>query len=95
MYILSWIIWAIAMITLLIQIPLFFHRDAGVSRLAKRFAFLIAVGLTITLFTNLSKFHLIWWVPVVYTCNLFTFAAGINRNAAKFFVNFKEGQNKK
>jgi len=92
MHILSWVIWAIAMVILLIQIPLFFHRDPGVGRLAKRFGFLIAVGLVVTLFTSLSKFHLIWWVPVAYACNLLTFSAGVNRNAAKFITNLKKEQ---
>ena len=56
MHILSWVIWAIAMVILLIQIPLFFHRDPGVGRLAKRFGFLIAVGLVVKVwYCNIDK----------------------------------------
>jgi len=90
MYILSWVVWVIALLVLFIHIPLFFHRDPGVGRLAKRFSLLIVIGLLITVLTDLSKFHLIWWLPFVYVFNLFTFKAGVYRRAAKFMENLKK-----
>lgn len=94
MNILGWIVWAVAMFVFIVHIFLFSHSDPGVSRLAKRFSFLIAIGLAITAFTKLSKSHLIWWIPVVYIFNLLAFSAGVHRGAEKFIEKLKEEKNK-
>ncbi len=89
MNILGWVVWAVAMFIFIVHIFLFFHSDPGVSRLAKRFSFLIAIGLAITAFTKLSKFHLIWWIPVAYLFNLWAFSARVQRDAKKFIEKLK------
>jgi len=91
--ILEWIIWGVALIIFIIHIFLFFHSDPGVSRLAKRYSFLIAIGLIVTAFTKFSKFHLIWWAPVAYVFNLLTLSAGVRRGAKKFIKDLKEDKN--
>jgi hypothetical protein len=94
MNILEWVVWIIAAFVFIIHIFLFFNSDPGVSRLAKRFSLLIAIGLAITVFTKLSKFHLIWWLPLAYFINLVTFSAGVHRDAHKFIENLKKEKNK-
>jgi uncharacterized membrane protein YdfJ with MMPL/SSD domain len=49
-----------------------------------KFAFLIAIGLAVTVFTNISKLHLLWWVPLGLFINLVLLAADINRKTAEF-----------
>jgi hypothetical protein len=84
MNIIGWIVWGIALLILIVQVALFFHHDPGVGRLAKRWAFLIALGLAITALTDFSKLHLLWWVPFSLFLNLFFLTAGVNRKVAKF-----------
>ena len=84
MNIIEWIAWGFAFMILICQCALFSHRDPGVGRLSKRFAFLISIGLIFTLVTRYSKLHMIWWVPLAYNLNVFFFAASVNRGIAKF-----------
>lgn len=84
MYFISWFVWGVALAIFIAQLVFIFHRDPGLRRLAKMFAFLIAIGLAVTAFTNLSKLHLLWWVPLGFFINLFFLAADINRKTAKF-----------
>ncbi|MHC4546615.1 MAG: hypothetical protein ACYTDW_12910 [Planctomycetota bacterium] len=79
-----WFVWGVALAIFIAQLVFIFHRDRGLRRLAMRFAFLIAIGLAFTAFTNFSKLHLLWWVPLAFFLNIFFFAADINRKTAKF-----------
>ena len=84
MYFIRWFVWGVALAIFIAQLIFIFHRDRALRRLAKRFAFLIAIGLAATAFTNLSKLHLLWWVPLAFFINFVFLAADINRQAYKF-----------
>ncbi|MHC4110136.1 MAG: hypothetical protein ACYSUY_03625 [Planctomycetota bacterium] len=84
MHFIRWFVWGVALAIFIAQLIFIFHRDRALRRLAMRFAFLIAIGLVVTAFTNFSKLHLLWWVPLVFFINIFFFAADINRKTAKF-----------
>lgn len=84
MHFIRWFVWGVALAIFIAQLVFIFHRDPGLRRLAKRFAFLIAIGLAVTALTNISKLHLLWWVPLGFVINLFFLAADINREAYKF-----------
>jgi hypothetical protein len=77
-------VWGAALAIFISQLVFIFHRDPGFRRLAMRFAFLIAIGLAVTALTNISKFHLLWWVPLAFFINLVFLAADINRKTAKY-----------
>jgi hypothetical protein len=66
MNIIEWIVWGIGVLVLIIFIPMYFHREPLIGRMFKIFATLIIIGLVITLFTQLSKFHLLWWIPLSF-----------------------------
>ncbi len=84
MYFIRWIVWGAGLAIFISQLVFIFHRDPAKRRLAMKFAFLIAIGLAVTVFTNISKLHLLWWVPLVFIINLVILAADINRKTAKF-----------
>lgn len=96
MIIIGWVVWGVALVILIVQVALFYHRDPGVARLAKRFAFLIIIGLAITVFINLSKLHLLWWLPVCYIFNMLFFGAALrvaaNRAIGKQLEQGQQGQ---
>ena len=79
-----WFVWAAALAIFISQFIFIFRRDPGMRRLAMRFAFLIAIGLAVTALTNISKLHLLWWVPLALFINLVFLAADINRKTAEF-----------
>ena len=91
--ILEWVIWGVALFIFIIHIFHFFHSDSAVRLLAKRYNFLLAIGLIITAFTKFSKFHLIWWAPAAFFLNLFTYKAGVQRGAEKFMEELKKNKN--
>lgn len=71
MTIIEWIIWAIACVFLL----LFFlaalsQHDPVIRSLHMRYCLLLAPGLLVTVMTPISKFHLLWWVPVSFFLNM-------------------------
>ncbi len=69
MIIAGWIVWGIGLFYCII----FFlkrHQDGGVVMLTRRYAVLLAIGLTVTLFADVSKLHLLWWGPLAYPLNL-------------------------
>lgn len=84
MYFIRWFVWGAALAIFISQLVFIFHRDPRFRRLAMRFAFLIAIGLAVTALTNISKLHLLWWVPLVFFINLVFLAADINRKTANF-----------
>ncbi len=83
MNIAGWIVWALACLVLLTHLPLVFHRDGGVGRMAGRFAFLVLVGLIITTLGGYSKLHLLWYVPAAYCLNFAFESWRMNRVLAK------------
>lgn len=68
----GWIVWSISLVVSLV-FALAQPRDIAVRSLLRRFSFLIAIGLTATLLLNISKLHLLWWIPVCYPLNLLLF----------------------
>lgn len=65
--ILSWLVWGFALIFTIAQWQLKFgHADGGVRLIAGRNAMVLSVALLICLFPGVSKFHLIWAVPIFY-----------------------------
>ena len=84
MYFIRWCVWGAALAIFISQLVFIFHRDPGKRRLAMKFAFLIAIGLAVTVFTNISKLHLLWWVPLALFINLVFLVADINRKTAEF-----------
>ena len=95
MYFIRWFVWGVALAIFIAQLVFIFHSDPGSRRLAKRFAFLIAIGLAVTALTNISKLHLLWWVPLGFFINLVFFAADINRETAKFAERIMKENNEK
>ncbi len=83
MEIVGWVVWGLTCLILITQLPLSFHRDPGVGRLATRFSLFILVGLIATAFINVSKLHLIWWLPFTYFLNFILFEWSVNRKVAK------------
>lgn len=74
----GWVVWGVGLLYCIVffLIP---HQDRGVTMLQRRFAVLLAIGLIVTLFANVSKLHLLWWAPLAYSLNvlLFTVATEI------------------
>ena len=66
MNIIEWIVWGIGVLVLIFFFPMYLHREPLIGRLFKVFAILIVVGLIVTAFTQLSKFHLLWWIPASF-----------------------------
>ena len=70
MVIFGWIVWGIACVFLLSFIlAALYQRDLGLRAHHWRHCLLLALGLTITIVTHISKLHLIWWVPVTFGIN--------------------------
>jgi hypothetical protein len=66
MNIIEWIVWGIAVLVLLFFVPFYFHPRVLLGRQFKIFALLILIGLVLTVCTQLSKLHLLWWIPLSY-----------------------------
>ncbi len=62
--ILAWVVWGTCAFILLCQIPIMFDRDPGKRLMAGSFAVIGSLGLAATLFYGVSKFHMLWWLPV-------------------------------
>jgi len=73
MAVVGWITWCIACIIALAQIPLMREDAKGVRILAIRFLVLLLTGISITLLTSISKLHLVWWTPLSYLMNVYSF----------------------
>ena len=71
MVIIEWVIWAIACIFLLsFFVAAFSQRDPGIRSHHMRYCLLLVPGLLVTVITPISKFHLLWWVPVTFFLNM-------------------------
>ncbi len=70
MIVFEWIVWGVAcLIFLSFVLAAFSSRDSGLRAHHVRHSLLIAVGLVITFITQMSKLHLLWWVPVTFILN--------------------------
>lgn len=56
---------------LLVAFGLFQSKKTIHKKLAIRIASLLLVGLLLTLLTNLSKLHLLWWIPISFFVPIF------------------------
>jgi CheY-like chemotaxis protein len=90
MNIIEWIVWGIGILILIIHIPLYLHRDPLIARLFRIFAALIIVGLLATVFTEHSKLHLLWWIPVAFILHKVIFYTDLQWK----FNRLLEGQSK-
>lgn len=71
MAIIEWVIWAIACVFLLsFFLAALYQHDPGIRSHHMRYCLLLAPGLLVTVITPISKFHLLWWVPVTFFLNL-------------------------
>ena len=71
MVVAEWIVWVISCIVLLsFFLAALTQRDFGIRSHHMRHCLLLAPGLLITIITPISKFHLLWWVPVTFFLNL-------------------------
>ncbi|MDQ7816409.1 MAG: hypothetical protein RDU14_05240 [Melioribacteraceae bacterium] len=75
----GWLIWMVALFVLIAEMLIFSHPEKAIGNLAKRFSFFILIGLVLTAFTDISKFHIIWWIPFSYYINYFYFWASFKR----------------
>src|SRR5688572_11164743 len=67
----EWIVWALGCFVLLTQfIVSISSREPFTRRMIGQYCVLAAAGLAATALTGLSKFHLLWWLPVTYFLNL-------------------------
>lgn len=66
MLVVSWIIWGLTCLALL----MFFFNTFDDRRIVKIASIIICIGiffaLVVTTFLNISKFHLLWFVPVIF-----------------------------
>lgn len=76
MNIIEWIVWGIGFLILIIHIPLYLHHDPSIASIFRNFAVLATAGLVVTVLTELSKLHLLWWIPVSYILKFDIFYAG-------------------
>ncbi|MFN0277853.1 MAG: hypothetical protein ACKVRN_04540 [Pyrinomonadaceae bacterium] len=85
MEIAGWIIWGLACFVLSIHILLiFFGSDPGTRRLAMRYSLLLIVGLGVTAFLNVSKLHLLWWLPITFVFNLLHFQWSVKKDLMNY-----------
>ncbi len=85
MAVIGWIIWTSCVLFFLIHLLLAVNSsDGGTRILAKRYAILLVIGLTLTAIGPFSKFHLLWWAPAMWCLNLIYFWISFQCAAAKF-----------
>lgn len=71
MAIIEWVVWALACVVLLsFLLAALFQRDSGIRSHHMRHCLLLIAGLVITVITDVSKLHLLWWVPVTFFLNI-------------------------
>jgi len=70
MAIIEWVIWAVACFLLLsFFLAALFQHDPLIRSYHMRYCLLLVPGLLVTVITPVSKFHLLWWVPVTFFLN--------------------------
>ncbi len=78
--ILSWIIWSVAL-GLSLSFLLYKSPEPAVHHYMKRYGLLAGLGVLATIITDLSKFHLLWWLPATYLFNILLFHLWLRRCA--------------
>jgi len=66
----EWVIWGFALLLSFVFL-MNRHKDRGVMLLSRRYATLILVGALFTFVTDISKLHLLWWMPIAYFLNMY------------------------
>jgi len=84
MNIIEWVVWAIGVLILIVYIPMYFHPDRLIGLLFRIFAILITIGLVVTLFTQHSKLHLLWWIPISFVLKDFIFRTNFKHKYNRF-----------
>ena len=71
MAIIEWVVWALACVVLLsFLLAALVQRDSGLRSHHTRHCMFLIAGLVITVITDVSKLHLLWWVPVTFFLNI-------------------------
>lgn len=90
----EWVVWGIAML-LGFAFLMNRHKDGGVALLSRRYAILVLAGALITFVTDISKFHLLWWMPIAYFLNMYLFTIIVQLKMKSFennLMNAKGGR---
>lgn len=66
----EWVVWGFALF-LGFAFLMNRHKDGGVILLSRRYAILVLVGVLVTFAIDISKLHLLWWMPVAYFLNMY------------------------
>lgn len=69
----GWIVWGIGLLYCIVFL-LNRHQDGGVVMLSRRYAWLLGIGLLVTVFADVSKLHLLWWAALAFPLNLMLFS---------------------
>ncbi len=70
MTVFGWIVWALACVVLLsFLLAALFSKDSSLRAHHMRHSLLLIAGLIITAITQISKLHLLWWVPLTFFLN--------------------------
>lgn len=70
MTVFGWIVWALACVVLLsFLLAALSSKDSGLRAHHMRHSLLLIAGVTITAITQISKLHLLWWVPLTFFLN--------------------------
>ena len=70
MIVFGWIVWALACVVLLSFLSAALSsKDSGLRAHHMRQSLLLIAGVTITAITQISKLHLLWWVPLTFFLN--------------------------
>lgn len=84
--ILGWVVWGLSCLVMLANIGVSLSsRDASARWLAGRYAFLVGLGLTITAAPEISKLHLLWWLPAAFAINMVAAGASVERATRRWF----------
>ncbi len=93
MIVFGWIVWGIACFVFLSFVfAAFSSRDLGLRAHHMRHSLLIAAGLIITFVTQISKLHLLWWIPLTFFLNqsLSILLIGTNKRQSGILINDRE-----
>ncbi len=85
----GWIVWSIGLLYCIVFL-LVRHQDGGVVMLQRRYAFLLGIGLLVTLFADVSKLHLLWWAALAFPLNLLLFSFTTRMKMRGFAAQLKE-----
>jgi ribosomal protein S17E len=91
MAIVEWVIWAIGCVFLLsFFLAALFQHDPGIRSHHMRHCLLLVPGVLVTAITPISKFHLLWWVPVTFFLNMLLSTILLSLRLKRGLRNFEE-----